>query len=90
MNEQLKTTDVWALDQAAPSGHHHRQRADWSVPASSVSNHKSDSQRYLLKRAIGIVGQGMTIEYACARVWGPDAVNPALIQELTLALAEEK
>lgn len=90
MNEELKQTDVWALDQAAPSGHHNRQRTDWAVPSSSVINHRSDSQRYLLKRAIGIVGQGMTIEAACSRVWGPDAVNPALIQELTLALAEEK
>ena len=90
MNEQLKHTDVWSLDQSSPSGHHHRQRMDWSVPASSVVNHKSDSQRYLLKRAIGIVHQGVSIEDACARVWGSEAVNPALIQELKQALTEEK
>ena len=90
MNEQLKESDLWEIDQPQPSGQNHRQRVSWSVQPSNVGNHQSDSQRYLIKKAIGIIGLGIPIEDACARVWGPEAVTPGLIREVEHALKSEK
>jgi len=90
MNEQIKQSDLWEIDQAVPSGHHHRQRETWSIPAPNTLDHISESQKYLLKKAIGIVGQGVGIEDACARVWGSDAVSKSLVHDVEQALKNEK
>lgn len=91
MNEQLKQSDMWAIDQPPPTGHHQRTRESWSSPtSSSTHDHVSPNQKYLLKKAIGIVSQGVDIEDACARVWGPDAVSKSLVRDVEQALKNEK
>ena len=91
MRENLKETDVWGIDQPPPSGQQHRTRDMWSAPTSSATrDHVSQNQKYLIKKAIGIAGNGTPIDEACTRVWGKDAVTPGLVQTVRRAMETEK
>lgn len=91
MNEQVKQSDMWEIDQPPPTGHRQRSRKSWSSPTSSTTqDHVSDNHKYLIKRAIGIVSKGTPIPEACLRVWGKDAVTPSLVSSVQRAMDLEK